>query len=411
MELKLRLPKISMMLYYVAKTMGLAPFTLTNHKFHPPTLLGNAYSVFLIMLHLMAVLTTCLWMSSNPIGSKIATRVSILSHFIALVTPAAIAFVALCEQKKIILLMNKLYSICNELEILGIFNDDGESFKNFFAIFAVANIIVGIFSIVTSILEPYWMISISIAHGFQQCIRFNVVLIYARILLCIRQRFVTLNEKLSALFQPPRCFTTPIHLSHFHVRRRQCEDHSQSSRQDYIVIQRIRKIEELHMDLCDLVKQTNHVFGIPILCISLQYYIVFIISFYWIYFLIMVSNESNYWGHLDDDVDSKRSSISNPILVCILRSVVQITEILMIAYTSATTSKQANSTRYSILEVWNDSIPEKFGKEIYMFSLQLLHKPLTMTIFDFLDLGYAYPFEIACTVAMYLVVLIQLASD
>ncbi|XP_068992169.1 uncharacterized protein [Neodiprion pinetum] len=328
-------------------------------------------------------------------------------------TPAVIVFVGLYVHKKIILLMNKVYSICNELEIVSTINDDGKYFKNLFTTFAMATIIVGIFSITDCILQPYWTISISIAHGLQQCIRFNVVLIYAGILLCIRQRFETLNKKLYALFQPTRCFTPHIYLSHFVARRRQCEDQNQSSRQDSIVIQRIRKIEALHMELCDLVEQTNQVFGIPILSISLQYYIGFVVFFYWIYyFVIMTSNESSYSGQLDDDAYLKKFSITNTIAACtLMRLVVPIAEILMIAYASATTRKQANSTKDAMLRMCNDFIPEKFEDEFYMFSLQLLHKPLTMSIFDFLDLGYAYPFEIACTVAMYLIVLIQLASD
>ncbi|XP_029178697.1 gustatory receptor for sugar taste 43a-like [Nylanderia fulva] len=156
---------------------------------------------------------------------------------------------------------------------------------------------------------------------------------------------------------------------------------------------RISRLLAVHSSLCDTISLINSAYGVVLLVITVTCLIHLIIT---PYFLIM-------------EADGRRDPLF--LAVQALWCVFHIWRLLMIVQPTYATTMQGKKTAELISQLLPVS-PDKEGtKQLEIFSLQLLHRPLEFTACGLFTLDRTLVTSIAGAVTTYLVILIQFQKE
>lgn len=206
MKIDIYSTRIKALLYYAAKYIGLAPFIIKRNRFHPATLMGQAYSI------LVAVLFS-IWISYmyygklSSIGSTTLHRIIFFSWALMVYTTSiSVVFTFAIKSKQFADLMNRIIAMDDKLRDL--LTTEGwcrEEIKyNWIEKVIKSNAVFLLISIFKKIVifemdRKKWNSIIAIgATPFTLYIH-NIILIFVQTLLCIRRNFEYLNRNLQSI--------------------------------------------------------------------------------------------------------------------------------------------------------------------------------------------------------------------
>lgn len=350
------------LVYLFAKLIGLAPFTLKDNRLRPPTISELFYSTVMAVIHLLlgalAIAYTVLRVGDTHLSR--GTQIWAVARYVTYVSPLFVTLaVFISSHSKVVRLINKLCDTRNRLEALGIQENPRKLFGNVNVTTVIGNAIIVTMCVLAGLMEANWYIVNSIAYGIGCWFNLNLLLAYVQVLICIRQRFVMMNERLSVAF----------------VRHRmpRIEENGTDSNR----FELIREAEALHLDLSELVVEATEIFTLPILLNSFQFFSVMVVSGQWVYSSVLPRSGP---GSMTIDTFT---ALMSPLL----RIAIALGQMMMIAHASATTCQrvrrgsvvqvlkirkyhlrrsflQGNATRARIIEMWNESKPAELRDEV-----------------------------------------------
>ncbi|XP_012270798.1 gustatory receptor for sugar taste 43a [Orussus abietinus] len=151
----------------------------------------------------------------------------------------------------------------------------------------------------------------------------------------------------------------------------------------------ISQLVTVHSSLCDSVLLLNSAFGLPILAVTLTCILHLIIT---PYFLIIEANSDRHWLF-----------VANQCFWCILH-IGRMLIVVQPCYVACTESK---ATAVLVSQLLSTNWDPESRKQLEVFSLQLLHRPLDFSACGLFSVDRALVTSIAGAVTTYLVILIQ----
>ncbi|XP_018398189.1 PREDICTED: gustatory receptor for sugar taste 43a-like [Cyphomyrmex costatus] len=166
-----------------------------------------------------------------------------------------------------------------------------------------------------------------------------------------------------------------------------------SYRNDKSFTDSISRLMTVHASLCDIVMLINAAYGVVALMITITCLIHLIIT---PYFLIM-------------EADGRRE----PLFLAVqgLWCIFHIWRLLMIVQPTYATTTQGKKTAVLVSQLLSMSPDKENRKQLEMFSLQLLHRPLEFSACGLFTLDRTLITSIAGAVTTYLVILIQFQKE
>ncbi|XP_072743920.1 gustatory receptor for sugar taste 43a-like isoform X2 [Anoplolepis gracilipes] len=156
----------------------------------------------------------------------------------------------------------------------------------------------------------------------------------------------------------------------------------------------ISQLVTVHASLCDTISLINSAYGVVVLAITITCLIHLIIT---PYFLIMEGD------------DGRREPLF--VVVEALWCIFHIWRLLMIVQPTYATTMQGKKTAVLVSQLLSESQDKKEMKQLEIFSLQVLHRPLEFSACGLFTLDRTLVTSIAGAVTTYLVILIQFQKE
>ncbi|XP_020706372.2 putative gustatory receptor 28b [Athalia rosae] len=403
-------------LYYTMKLWGLAPFDLNNNMISLGSWISNVYPIVFVLIFLPAAIGVHqMWTNQNYVGATIWLRnihgLTSTLCYLAVITTG----ISIVKNKRIFVELIHLFVKVNGIKITSGLQVDYERKIKILAIMIGFSIIVRIFLnclLVMSIqkyLQLSWLVTLLlIAYWNFRLVMHLAIISFASVIFLLKANLEKLQLTLMSIFgvgsesiamNKPRNGTW-IHRKSANIQVRdevlkvgadpECID-------DFKLFQMFDRLEKKYRDLHSLIEMSAKLFSPPMVTIISHYCVNLFANFYYTY---NVSKGPTTFVQLFSETIGAQ-------YVCLSH----LLDLLLIAWVCNAAQTRGNSMAVILHEMWAKCHLNKLRDEIQIFSLQLLQKPLSITIFGFFSLDNSLLYKIFCATVAHLVIMVQLDSS
>ncbi|XP_020712367.2 putative gustatory receptor 28a [Athalia rosae] len=376
-------------LYRATKIFGLAPFALKNNMAVEGSAPDVLYPFFAAIFYLLSgIALSYVRLSANfSVNDRLSITTDVLTEQIGTVAVVAVILTNRSKRDVIVDVFNSFVEIDRILATLnirqdypGLFRTRARRFGYFYCLISMAENQLSIASWIfnDAITARHFLIILVSGNGMYFV--FHLVLfLFANIMELITERCEQLNDALSALCSVERSRTP--NSTRLNVADVGAVGFGRSE-----ALERLKRIQELHHRVTELIDKTVDLFSLPVLATVGFYFANLVTLSFGIYMFTEVVWMAG---------------------TAVLWMIPLVLELYAVAVVSASVQNSVRRSPKILNGVWIKHRPHDLQNEIQMLSLQMLQTPVVVSAFGFFPLDYSILYTMFCTVVGYILIMIQ----